>query len=78
MKGFWILTSVSIAIISAVMLTIAHLARDVPEKPDAEGRQTRMDPELLRIIAYAIMIIIALLTAMYELSLHLPGSAVKR
>jgi len=67
---FWVLVVVSLVIVGSIMGRLAFLAREVPDK--AEGKvKTRLNPDQLRMVAYAIMVTICLLAALYELGLML-------
>lgn len=68
MYFFWILTVISIGVTAAVMILVASKAREVPGPRDGKARH-RMNPEHLRLMAYALVILICLLATMYELSL---------
>lgn len=52
---------------------LGRLAREVPDRSEAV-RPTRLNPDTLRLLAYALIIIICLIGAMYELRLmYLPA-----
>ncbi len=68
MLVFWILSLLSIAAVAAVMIFVSRKAREVPGESESRVRH-RMNPDHLRLVAYAVVILVCLLAAMYELSL---------
>ncbi len=59
----------SMLLVSAIMGYLALHAKEVPDQSETE-RPHRMNPELLRMMAYVLMLLICLLAAIYELHLN--------
>jgi hypothetical protein len=68
-RMFWLLTIPSLLIVCAIMGVLFWHAKDVPDK-EHEARQFRMNPEIIRALAYVLVIVVCLVAAMYELSLY--------
>lgn len=69
MPFFLILVTVTLIITGAVMMWITHHARQVPGQSEESGRRTRLNPDVLRLLAYALMVAILLLAAFVELAI---------
>lgn len=72
MIGFWILVIVSIVLVGSIMGLLAWLAREVPDASEKKS-DTRLNPDQIRMLAYAIMVLVCLLAAIYELSMWYSG-----
>lgn len=68
MAAFWILVIFSIALVGSIMGLLAWLAREVPDESEKKST-TRLNPDQIRMIAYAIMVLVCLLAAIYELTI---------
>lgn len=66
---FWLLTLGSLLIVGAVMLLISRLAREVPDESEKNKGKRRLNPDNLRILAYAIMVAICLIGALVEFAI---------
>ncbi len=69
---FWILSLLSIAAVACVMVFVSMKAREVPGESERRVRH-RLNPDHLRLLAYAVVILVCLLAAMYELSVMYGG-----
>lgn len=74
MKLFWILAITTLSVVAAIMGYIAWLARQVPDKSEKEVK-LRLNPDQLRMLAYAVMVLLLLLATMYELNVMYPAEA---
>lgn len=64
---FWTLVGITLALVGSIMGWLAFAARDVPDRSEMEpGRQRRLNPDQLRMLAYGVMILLCLMAAMYE------------
>ncbi|MBI1289806.1 hypothetical protein GC173_00990 [bacterium] len=66
---FWLFAIPSLIIVCAIMGTLFWMAKDVPDASHRD-RKFRLNPELIRAIAYVAVILVCLIAAMYELSLY--------
>lgn len=75
MALFWIMTGVTTVVVGAIMGWVAWTAHQVEDKTETRGKH-RLPPDLVRILAYVLVFLVALLAALYELSLYYgPGAA---
>ena len=64
---FWTLVGITFALVGSIMGWLAFAARDVPDRSELEpGPRRRLNPDQLRMLAYAVMVLLCLLAAMYE------------
>lgn len=64
---FWSLVAITLVLVGSVMGWLAWKARDVPDTGELDPAQRRrLNPDQLRMLAYAAMILLCLLAAMFE------------
>ncbi len=66
MIWFWLLILLTLALVAPVMILLGRLAREVPDEHE-HRTPTRLNPDQLRLIAYAFVILLILLASMCEL-----------
>lgn len=69
MLFFSILVFVTLTVVGVIMVWFGYLARQVPDASEKAGRRTKLNPDVLRLLAYALMVAILLLAAFVELTI---------
>jgi uncharacterized iron-regulated membrane protein len=65
-RPFWYMVGGSLLLVGSIMGVLAWMARDVPDASEQKVRR-RLNPDMIRMLAYALMVLFALLAAMYNL-----------
>ena len=65
-RPFWYMVGGSLLLVGSIMGVLAWMARDVPDASEKKVRR-RLNPDMIRMLAYAVMVLAALLAAMYNL-----------
>ena len=71
-RPFWYMVGGSLLLVGSIMGVLAWMARDVPDASEKTVRR-RLNPDMIRMLAYAIMVLAALLAAMYNLRIAYSG-----
>ena len=71
-RPFWYMVGGSLLLVGSIMGVLAWMARDVPDASEKKVRR-RLNPDVIRMLAYALMVLFALLAAMYNLRVAYSG-----
>lgn len=67
--SFWIMTIGTLAVVASIMGYLGWLARKVPDGNDKSAPR-RLTADQIRLLAYALMVLLLLLGGMYELKMY--------
>lgn len=68
-SSFWIMTIGTLSVVVAIMAYLGWLARSVPDGND-KATPRRLTADQIRLLAYALMVVMLLLGGIYELKMY--------